>query len=178
VFAVNSDGTGYAILHSFTAHDASDINSDGAYPNGGLIISGNTLYGTATQGGTSGYGTVFAINTDSTGFTNLHSFAYYDGSDPVAGLTLFGHTLYGTAAYGGSAGNGTVFAINTDAKGFVVLHSFQPVQLVLPCSNGSCPCGYSCVNVGYGFPICVYSYNCNPFPPPWRPPPCQGTCGG
>jgi len=178
VFAINTDGTGYTILHSFTAHDASNINIDGAYPNAGLILLDNTLYGTASQGGGSGYGNVFGINTDGTGFTNLHSFAYIDGSDPVAGLTLSGHTLYGTATYGGSWGNGTVFAINTDSTGFTVLHSFQPVQLVLACSNGSCPCGYSCINVGYGFPICVYSYNCNPFPPPWRPPPCAGFCGG
>ena len=40
----------------------------------GLILSGNTLYGTARSGGSSGNGTVFALNTDGTGFTNLHSF--------------------------------------------------------------------------------------------------------
>ena len=40
----------------------------------GLILSGNTLYGTTTGGGSSGNGTVFAINTDGTGFTTLHSF--------------------------------------------------------------------------------------------------------
>ena len=35
--------------------------------------------GRRLSGGTSGYGTVFAVNTDGTGFTNLHSFA--DRSD-------------------------------------------------------------------------------------------------
>ena len=49
-------------------------NSDGADPEAGLILSGNTLYGTADAGGSSGNGTVFAVNTDGTGFTNLHSF--------------------------------------------------------------------------------------------------------
>ena len=48
--------------------------SDGSYPYAGLILSGNTLYGTTIDGGSSGNGTVFAVNTDGTGFTNLHSF--------------------------------------------------------------------------------------------------------
>ena len=30
--------------------------------------------GRTMEGGTTGYGTVFAINTDGTGFTNLHNF--------------------------------------------------------------------------------------------------------
>ncbi len=44
------------------------INSEGANPNAGLILSNNTLYGTAAAGGSSGAGTVFAVNTDGTGF--------------------------------------------------------------------------------------------------------------
>ncbi len=117
VFAVNTDGTGFTTLHSFTAVGPNQNNSDGAYPEAGLVLSGNTLYGTAWQGGSSGYGTVFAINTDGTGFTNLHSFtAGSDGANPGAGLILSGSTLYGTAA--------TVFAVNTDGTGFTNLHSF------------------------------------------------------
>ena len=54
-------------------------SSDGADPYAGLILSGNTLYGT-TSGGSWGDGTVFAINTDGIGFTNLHSFT---GSLPL-----------------------------------------------------------------------------------------------
>ena len=77
VFAVNTDGTGFTNLHSFTATAPVlrlYTNSDGANPWAGLILSGNTLYGTALCGGSSGNGTVFAVNTDGTGFTNLHSF--------------------------------------------------------------------------------------------------------
>ena len=40
----------------------------------GLILSGNTLYGTAYYGGSAGNGTVFALNTNGTGFTTLHTF--------------------------------------------------------------------------------------------------------
>lgn len=55
-------------LHSFKG-------SDGDEPSGGFILSGNTLYGTARWGGESGSGTVFSLDTDGSGFTNLHSFA-------------------------------------------------------------------------------------------------------
>jgi uncharacterized repeat protein (TIGR03803 family) len=136
VFAVNTDGTGFRILHNFSA--ISDlypfVNVDGAYPDAGLVLSGTTLYGTASRGGSSGHGTLFAVNTKGTGFTNLHNFtegtgSFYssitntDGAGP-GGLISLGHTLYGTAAYGGSSGSGTVFSINTDGSAFTTLHNF------------------------------------------------------
>jgi len=124
VFAVSTsygNYAGYRIVHSFTG-------SDGAGPVAGLITnaSGTTLYGTAWSGGSFGNGTVFAVNTDGTGFTNLHDFAGYpsDGASPYGGLILAGNTLYGTASAGGSASNGTVFAVHTDGTGFTTLHSF------------------------------------------------------
>jgi uncharacterized repeat protein (TIGR03803 family) len=124
VFAVNTNGTGFTNLHSFTAVSSSGANSDGGSPQAGLILSGNTLYGT-TEGGGNGYGTVFKVNTDGTGFTNLYSFnGGSDGYRTVAGLILSGNTLYGTTEYGGSSGAGTVFAINPDGTGFTTLHSF------------------------------------------------------
>src|SRR5258707_3059860 len=70
----------FTTLHSFTATSTNSsgvyTNSDGAYPFAGLITnsSGNILYGTTAYGGSSGNGTVFAVNTDGTGFTNLHNF--------------------------------------------------------------------------------------------------------
>jgi uncharacterized repeat protein (TIGR03803 family) len=39
-----------------------------------LVVSGNTLYGTTASGAESGHGTVFAVQLDGTGFTNLHNF--------------------------------------------------------------------------------------------------------
>ena len=116
VFALNTDGTGFTNLHSFTA-----IN-DGAYPRAALILSGNTLYGTANRGGSSGKGTVFAINTDGPGFTNLHSFAGSGEFYPQGALVLSDNILYGTTAYGG--GFGTLFALKTNGTGFTNLHKF------------------------------------------------------
>jgi uncharacterized repeat protein (TIGR03803 family) len=127
VFAVKTDGTGFTTLYRFSALSAvfSGTNSDGAHPFASLIISSNTLYGTAIDGGSAGVGTMFAIKTDGTGFTNLHTFTGgMDGANPVAGLILSGKTLYGTAQQGGSSSNGTVFAVNTDGAGFTTLHSF------------------------------------------------------
>src|SRR3989442_1596084 len=112
VFKVNTNGTGFTTLHTFTALN-NNTNSDGALPDAGLIISGNTLYGTAYQGGISGNGTVFALNTDGTGFTNLYDFIDGDdGANPLAGLILSSNTLYGTARYGGNGGVGTIFRLS------------------------------------------------------------------
>ncbi len=125
VFKVNTDGSGYTLLKSFNG------GSDGALPNASLIVSGNTLYGTTEQGGSSGNGTLFRINIDGTSFTNLYRFTSLnnstnsDGANPEAGLILSGNTLYGTAYHGGNSGFGTVFAVNTDGTSFTNLHSFK-----------------------------------------------------
>jgi uncharacterized repeat protein (TIGR03803 family) len=136
VFAVNTDGTDFRNLHSFTTSSPPNYtNSDGANPSAGLILSGNILYGTTSQGGVYGKGTLFAVNTDGTGFKNLHSFTATsgrystnsDGAGLTASLVLVSNTLYGTAGYGGSEGNGTVFCVNTDGTGFTNLHNFNEV---------------------------------------------------
>ncbi len=131
VFKINTDGTGFTNLHIFTARSASnlgDTNSDGANAPSGLILSGNTLYGTTEEGGSSGNGTVFAVNTDGTGFTTLHNFhsffSDHDGANPLTELILSGNTLYGTTMQGGSSFKGTVFAINIDGTGYTNLYNF------------------------------------------------------
>jgi len=122
VFAVNLDGTGFTNLYSFTPVGVSATNSDGTLPEGGLILSGMTLYGTCYQGGTNGSGTIFAVNTDGTGFTNLYNFS---GQTPnIRGnLVLASNLLYGTAS-GGDSGTGIIYAINTNGTGFKPLYNF------------------------------------------------------
>jgi len=105
VFAVNADGTGFKTLYSFTG------DSDGANPYAGLILSGNILYGTAENGGSSGQGTVFAVNTNGTGFTTLHTFTGGDGAFPDAAVILSGNTLYGAVELGGSSNSVTIFSL-------------------------------------------------------------------
>jgi len=129
IFSVNTDGTGFTNLHSFTALVGPfRTNADGAAPWPGMVLSGNTLYGTTSAGGhpiKSGAGTVYAINTDGSGFTNLHSFALNDGMQPGGGLVLSGNTLYGTCATGTSNNAGAIFAMNTDGSGYTILHAFK-----------------------------------------------------
>src|SRR3989442_3452294 len=98
VFKVNTDGSAFTNLHSFTG------GFNEAYSDAGLFLSGNTLYGTTYLGGLGNKGTIFKINTDGSGFTNLHHFAGTpDGANLYGGFVLSGNTLYGTASAGGSS---------------------------------------------------------------------------
>ena len=121
VFKINTDQSGYTVMHSFGS------GSDGAQPfYGALALSGSTLYGMTYGGGSNGAGTIFKINTDNSGYAVLHSFGTgSDGANPYAGLVLSGSTLYGMTCTGGDSGNGTIFKINTDNSGYSILHSFM-----------------------------------------------------
>jgi len=122
VFSLSTQGTRFKALHAFTG------GSDGANPMAGLVLSSNTLYGTAYFGGAWGVGTVFALRDDGSDFRVLHSFDHTDGISPWGGLVLSNDTLYGTAFYGGYAGNGTVFSLKTNAAAFTVLHTFTALS--------------------------------------------------
>jgi uncharacterized repeat protein (TIGR03803 family) len=128
VYAVNTNDPGsFRIVYYFTSPvGAAATNSDGAFPFARLVLSGSTLYGTTIAAGSAGVGAVFAVNTDGSGFTNLHNFTGGNGgSGPHAGLTLSGNTLFGTTSGGGTSGNGTLFALSTDGSGFTTLYSFS-----------------------------------------------------
>jgi uncharacterized repeat protein (TIGR03803 family) len=132
LFKLNTVGSVFMALHDFTATaGTASTNSDGARPFGGLVLSGSTLYGTSRDGGDSGNGAVFSVNTDGTAFKNLHSFtassgsiSNSDGAVPYAGLVLSGNTLYGTTSAGGNYGEGTLFALSVDGARFTTLYSF------------------------------------------------------
>lgn len=121
VYKLNTDGSGFGLLHEFEGG-----GDDGKVPYGSVILSGSTLYGTTGLGGDNDVGVVFKVNTDGTGFGLLHEFAggAGDGRHPSAPLTLSGSTLYGTTSYGGDSDYGTVFKVNTDGSGFDLLHEF------------------------------------------------------
>jgi uncharacterized repeat protein (TIGR03803 family) len=120
----------YKVLHSFAGpvpQNAGGTNIDGNLPYdwGGLALSGNTLFGTTIYGGVYGLGTVFAINTDGTSYTNLHSFqGTTEGERPYASLVVSGSTLFGTTVFGGRSGVGTVYKLKTDGTDFTTLHEF------------------------------------------------------
>ena len=117
IFSVATNGLSSSVLHTFTALDSNTgTNADGATPLGAMVLSGSTLYGTASAGGASGNGTVFSIGTNGNNFTNLYSFSGLDpstgtnadGAIPDGGLVLSNGVLYGTTIAGGSGKSGVV----------------------------------------------------------------------
>src|SRR6185312_10843243 len=130
VFRLDTNGLNFSVVHRFTA-TVSGTNLDGTAPKSSLVLSGNTLFGTASSGG-SGDGTIFAMSMDGSGFTNLYSFTNgADGSTPVAAVVVSGNTIYGTTSKGGTNGifgNGTTFSLNTDGSNFSVLGDFAGLR--------------------------------------------------
>ena len=121
-----ASGQSFRTLYDFTTLPAAGTNLDGANPRSYLVQSGGVLYGMTFNGGATGYGSTFKVNTDGTGFTNLHSFTT-SGGHPWSGLVLVGDRIYGTSrgSVGPTLGPGIVFALNTDGSGFTNLHVFN-----------------------------------------------------
>jgi uncharacterized repeat protein (TIGR03803 family) len=133
------------VLYSFQA------GTDGAYPEGSLTIdAAGNLYGTTTEGGVSGHGTIFRVAPGGKE-TVLYSFTGgSDGDEPTASLTLDADgNLYGTTYNGGNKsgcdghGCGVVFEINLSGQESV-LYTFgggsdggQPSSGVIRDSDGN-----------------------------------------
>ena len=142
IFKINIDGLGFTVIKTFSPTFlgtnnvsgnilvTSGTNIDGAYPIGGLVLDGSTLYGTTFKGGLSN-GVVFAVQTDGSDYRVLKYFSGLngigtngDGAAPIAGLTLSGDTLYGVTVGGGAGAAGNVFKLQTNGAAFVNLHDF------------------------------------------------------
>lgn len=122
------------VLHNF------DAASDGANPTGGLIFdkSGN-LYGTTTNDGSDGFGTVFMLSPAGGAWTStvLHRFSQWE--EPRSSLAMDADgNLYGTADRGGKDRGGTIFKLTPGGGGwtYTVLKEF-----VDPCDKGCFPRG-------------------------------------
>jgi uncharacterized repeat protein (TIGR03803 family) len=123
VFKVDATGK-ETVLYVFTSGNG---NTDGRNPGAGLVRDGaGNLYGTTVNGGRSGKGTVFKVDTTGKE-TVLHSFAGTggDGANPYASLVRdAAGNLYGTTFLGGTSCNcGTIFKVDATGKETVV-HSF------------------------------------------------------
>jgi uncharacterized repeat protein (TIGR03803 family) len=152
VFKLNTDGSGFTTVYSFTSPgniDSFGTNVDGETPVASLIqLADGAFYGTAELGG-NGVGTVFKVNGDGSGFTTLHAFSNTggDGINPTSALVQGSDgTLYGSTIEGGSAGTigaGTVFKLNPDGSGYTIL-------LNLPCGPFAYDTDANSVNVILG----------------------------
>src|SRR5579875_901748 len=126
VFGVKEDGSGYRVLHEFSAEDGLGRNGDGSHPYGGLVLGlGGWLYGETYGGGGYGMGVVFRVREDGSGYRVLHTFkGGVEGSHALGRLLLWGKKLYGVCSEGGSLGGGCVFVLGVGGEGYRVLHSF------------------------------------------------------
>jgi uncharacterized repeat protein (TIGR03803 family) len=125
LFEINTNGNGYAEIRDFSITDSNGANPDGADPRAVLVLSGSTFYGSTRYGGTGGFGSLFKMNSDGTGFTNIFSFDNANPGTPTAALVVSGSTLYGTTVQTGSGGFGSVFSLNTNGGGFTNIYSFN-----------------------------------------------------
>jgi uncharacterized repeat protein (TIGR03803 family) len=139
------------IIHTFTGMN------DGAGPRAGLIVSGNTLYGTTTFGGVPdpvtgslgcfgalGCGSIFSVGlAPSPTYTNLYFFngGENDGAAPTTELTdggagiLYGNTQSGGGAGCGGGGCGTVYSLNVNVAANGPRATVQP--MLMTCFDGS-----------------------------------------
>ncbi|HTV65358.1 MAG TPA: choice-of-anchor tandem repeat GloVer-containing protein [Bryocella sp.] len=124
VYELSPSGSGWQAsqLLSFTG-------DNGVWPYDTLVMdSAGNLYG-GTRGGGSGYGLVFELSPNGSGWTEniLHEFDGNDGEGAVGGLVFdSAGNLYGTTWTNGSGGGGTVFELSPSANGwqFNLLYSF------------------------------------------------------
>jgi uncharacterized repeat protein (TIGR03803 family) len=122
VFRLNTDGTGYQVIHHFMG-----TPGDGKMPLGSLVQgTDGFLYGTTYYGGAGDIGTIFKVGTNGDNFVVLRSFSgETDGGQPVNGLTLgSNNTLYGATRFGGALDSGIAFSLTNNGTGFSILHVF------------------------------------------------------
>jgi uncharacterized repeat protein (TIGR03803 family) len=128
VFKMRSDGSGFQVLKVFTN------TVDGAFPRGGLTLSGSTLYGATATGGSGGSGTLFSMGLDGSAFTVLKSFSSADPGPPQGPLILSGGTLFGILTKPVPYSGG-IFCIQTNGTGYTLLKNFMFADGAYPCGR-------------------------------------------
>jgi uncharacterized repeat protein (TIGR03803 family) len=125
LFAVLAQAQTFTVLHDFNGQ------SDGSYPNAAPIVDGaGNVYGTTEEGGASGWGTVYEVDSSGTE-TIVFSFNGQDGGVPLASFLRDANgNLYSTTSEGGpgtggnNRGSGVIFELSSSGN-FSVLHDFN-----------------------------------------------------
>ncbi|NBD38211.1 MAG: alpha/beta hydrolase fold domain-containing protein [Verrucomicrobia bacterium] len=124
LYAINSDGTGFRVLHEFTAP-----STEGFYPHAAPILHENFLYGTTYHGGEKRDGGVlYRYSLPDGPFEALHGFTPETGRHPTGQLTVVDGWLYGTTSdlFRHEEGQyGTLFRFHPGKRTFEVLHRFE-----------------------------------------------------
>ena len=126
VFKIDKDGTQFSVLHEFLAAPGRPA-FDGVRPLGALVEADDGfLYGVTASAGTNGFGTLFKLAKDGSGFEVVRPFNRTDGGYPGASLIQASDgILYGVAAGYSQSTNGSVYRLNKDGTGFEVLREFS-----------------------------------------------------
>ncbi len=111
-------------------------------PWGGLTALGGMLYGTTSEGGTGGRGSIIQVAPATGKVTLLASFTGANGESPFGGLTAADGKLYGTTYFGGSKNAGTVFSVAPSTGAITLLYAFDG-------SSGKNPVGSLAYAGGY-----------------------------
>lgn len=130
VYSLNPNTGKEKVVYSFLGGE------DGRDPIAGLTDVNGTLYGTTDAGGSSDFGTAFALNRKTGIETVLYSFCGQqhctDGRNSASALIALNGTLYGTTVAGGdhymacqNAGCGTVYALDPGTGAEQVMYSFE-----------------------------------------------------
>jgi uncharacterized repeat protein (TIGR03803 family) len=110
-FKIGTDGNNFEKLYDFSNEDTSEINWPMPLS---LVSAHNVFYGVTYGGGKNGYGAIFRINRDGSGFKNLYYFQdTINGRFPYE-IVMSGDTLFGSTVGGGKYSSGTIFRYNID----------------------------------------------------------------
>jgi len=113
-----------------------DGDNRGGHSSGNLILSSNTLYGTALWGGDLslnyglGDGVVFSVPISGGTPKVLATFEGTNGASPFTGVILSGNTLYGTTPSGGIYGDGEVYSVPITGGTLTVMNAIRLVRML------------------------------------------------
>jgi uncharacterized repeat protein (TIGR03803 family) len=112
VWYVPTSGGAVTYIHTFTG-------PDGSAPYGGVMQGADgMLYGMTSQGGASGFGTIYRINPADNSFTKLYDWpGGTGGASPLGELIQVGGTFYGTTECGGDQSNTPTYCRGNDGNG-------------------------------------------------------------
>lgn len=83
--------------------------------------SGIYMYGTTSEGGANGLGTIYRVDQYGNNYQKVYDFADSTGGNPAAGLTLAKGKLYGATLSGGTLVNGATAVVGS-------FFSFDPIN--------------------------------------------------
>ncbi len=118
-------------------HKFGGSSFDGSLSRSTMVVINGVMYGTTTNGGTDGVGSIFRI-TPLGNYQVVYSFPALpqgtggelgpsptNGSSPSGPLAAVGSVIYGTTQLGGFQNRGVLYSFDTTTKTFTLLHQFR-----------------------------------------------------